>query len=438
MNKSSTTPDQADPAHSDGTRWAAPTWCKLALTTLILSCAILLPGCARTLQRPRTDLDLTITLPPSWVIDTADRIDADGDQEDEIAICYTFDNPENKAFAPIRCAIYDIARREPKLPIIYPYHLQAPGWTYLGEGTGKVSVRLQNVISPTMSTSDPDPGEVVVTSMGTSGFVNRVSIFRWNDNIPSELRKRTDPHEVLVVPNQPRSSGEWYECVGMFESTFRVDIETNKVTVTERMNDRSQLARITVYEPDKWLGGYLNQAQQLVQPVSSCIGFAHGIPADVAVSPYPEKIVMAFEQTFNRDPGLSSSLLTADAQKSRTTGCIGQYFALSAKDVCVKLVSYGPPDETESEIRAFGEADTQGVTDLQALDQPEVKTQATLEATPSTRLIKAQVETWHTVLGQPSQVIKIRWTLVREEKTDGEEGTSTEGQWKIVEGCQFE
>jgi hypothetical protein len=428
MNRSPTMPAQFI---------GAAIWRKFALTALVLSCTVLLPGCMRTLQRPRADLDLKIALPPTWEIDTADQIDTDGDEEAEMVICYTFDNPANMAFAPIRCAIYDIARREPKLPVIYPYHLQAPGWTYLGEGTGKVSVRLQNVISPTVPTSDPDPLEVVVTSLGPSGFVNRVSIFRWNDNIPSELRKRTDPHEVLILPSQPPSSGEWYECVGMFESSFRVDIQANKVTVTERANDRSQLARIFVYEPNLGLGGYLNESQQLVQPVSSCIGFAHGLPADVADSPYPEKIVMAFQQTFNKGPDFGSSLLTVDAQKSRATGCIGQHFAQSAQGVCVKLASYGPPEETKSEIVAFGEADQQGVTDLQALEQPEVETQATLEATPSTNLISAPVETWHTIPGQPSQEIKLRWTLVREEKADGEEGTSIEGQWKI-KACQTE
>jgi hypothetical protein len=385
----------------------------------------------------RPTVDLELALPATWTIDTAYQLDTDRDGDTEWVICYTFDNLENQAFVPIRCAIYDMGRREPKLPVFYPYHLQAPGWTYLGEGTKRVSVRLQNVISSTQTTTNPDIrpefNEVVVTNAGPSGFVNRVSIFQWHDNIPSDLRKRTDPHEVLVMPNQPPSSGEWYECIGMFKSTFRVEIGINRVTVIERLNDRSQLARIDYYEYDagRGLEGYLDQAQQLVQPASSCISFALGIPSDVAESPYPEKIVMAFQRTFNRVPDYGESFLSTDGRQSRSSGCLGEHFAKTAKDVCVKLISYGPPSEVESEVRAFGQANDQRVTDLQVLTQNEVTTQDYLDTSD----IQAQVDTLHTISGETRE-IKVRWTLVRQGKTEGEQGTSTVGQWKIVEACE--
>jgi hypothetical protein len=337
-----------------------------------------------------------------------------------------------------------MARREPKLPVFYPYHLQAPGWTFLGEGVDKVVVDLRNVISNPQSTGSPaletDPPEVVVTNRSPNGFINRVSIYRWQDNVTSELRKRTDPHEVLVVPGQPPSSGEWYECLGMFESSLKVEVTLDQVTVTERLNDRSQLARVDVYKynPNRGFEGYLNSAQQLVAPDSSCIGFAHGIPADVAESPYPEKIVMAFQQTFNKDPDFGSSYLAAEAKQSRKGGCVGQYYARSAQDVCVKLVSYGPPNETESEIRAYGQAEAQTVSDLEARTQSEVKIQATQEATPLQFPIQAFVETWHTTPEAPSSEIRIRWKLVREETSDEQGNASSEGQWKIVEACELD
>jgi hypothetical protein len=409
---------------------------RIASATLLLPCLVLLSGCLFD-RSVRPALDLGLVLPPTWQIDTAYQLDTDLDQDAEWVICYTFDNLQNAAFVPIQCAIYDMARREPKLPVFYPYHLQAPGWTYLGEGTQKVSVSLQNVISasevPGDPDSDADPYEVVVTNRAPSGFIDRVSIFRWYDNVPSELRNRTDPHEVLVLPNQAPAWGEWYECVGMFASGFKVELAFNQVTVTERLNDRSQLARIDVYtyDPGRGLEGYLDEAQELVPPTSSCIGFAHGIPADVAESPYPEKIVMAFLHTFNRDPGFGDNFLSADGKQSRRSGWIGQHFARTAQKVCVKLVSYGPPNEIKSEIRAFGQAQDQQITDLQVLSQDPTPTRVITDA-PT---ISAQVETWHTTLGQP-KVIKVQWKLARAKVDDANEGTSTVSQWKIDEACE--
>jgi hypothetical protein len=409
----------------------------IASTTLFLSCLFLLSGCLLdTGVRPAMDLGLA--LPPTWEIDTVYQLDTDLDQDTEWVICYTFDNLENEAFVPIRCAIYDMARREPRLPIFYPYHLQAPGWTYLGEGTQKVSVSLQNVISASGTAespaSDADPYEVVVSNRSPSGFTDRVSIFRWYDNVPINLRNRTDPHEVLILPNQPPSWGEWYECVGMFQSGFKVNLEFNQVTVTERLNDRSQLARIDLYEydPGSGLDGYLDDSQQLVPPDSSCIGFAHGIPTNVAESRYPEKIVMAFLTTFDREPDFGDSFLSTSGTQSRASGCIRQHFARTAQPVCVKLVSYGPSNELKSEIRAFGQAQDQLITDLQVLSQDPIPTRVSLD-TPT---ISAQVETWHTVPGL-SEVIKVRWRLVRAERDGAQEGTSTVGQWKIDEACEI-
>lgn len=397
----------------------AGAWQRFARAALILSCAILfagcITGCARPLQRPRTDLDLRITLPPSWEVDRADQLDTDGDGELEWVICYTFDVPGNKDFVPIRCAIYDIARREPKLPVIYPYHLQAPGWTYLGEGSGKVSVMVEDMVTVSGSTSDPAEKEVTVTNKNAEGFVNRVSIFRWYDSIPKELRKRTDPSEVLIVPNQPREEGEWYECLGMFESTLDIQVQTDQITVIDRTwedryaTDRSQLARVNIYRPNSRLGGYLDENHNLVPPTWTCIDFAHGMPLDVADSPYPEKIVMAFQKTFMVEPDYGKVLLTANARENRQDPAQHNpwhYFSGAIADTCVQVVSYGPPDETKAEITAF--------------DAAEFRIQSD---------IRAQVETLavHRIAGQnASQEIKATWSLVREEQEEGQQG-----RWKI-------
>jgi hypothetical protein len=394
---------------------AADAWQRFARVALFLSFAVLLAGCGRPLQRPRTDLDLRITLPPTWEVDRTDQLDTDGDGELEWVICYTFDVPGNKDFVPIRCAIYDIARREPKLPVIYPYHLQAPGWTYLGEGSGNVSVMLENVVTQAQQSSDPEALEVIVTNEDADEFVNRVSIFRWRDSIPEALRKRTDPHEVLIVPSQPPSDGEWYECLGMFESTLQISVQVDQVTVIDRTwedrntTDRSQLARVNVYRPDSRLGGYLDESHNLVPPTSTCIDFAHGMPADVADSPYPEKVVMAFQKTFMVEPDYGNNLLTPSARNIRqspTSGSSWDYFSGTIAEACVQIVSYGPSAETAAETTAFNAA--------------EFKIQS---------IIRAQVETLavHEITGQnPPQEVKATWSLIREEQEQGQQG-----RWKI-------
>jgi hypothetical protein len=388
---------------------------RLARAALILSCAMLIAGCRRPLQRPRTDLDLRITLPQSWEIDRADQFDTDGDGEPEWVICYTFDVPVTKEFVPIRCAIYDIARREPRLPVIYPYHLQAPGWTYLGEGSGRVSVMVEDMVTVSRLPADPKTKEVIVTNRSADGFVNRVSIFRWHDSIPKELRKRTDPSEVLIVPNQPRQEGEWYECLGMFESTFDIKVELDQVTVIDRIwedryaADRSQFARVSTYHPDSRWGGYLDENHYLVPPTLTCIDFAYGMPTDVADSPYPEKIVMAFQKTFMIQPNQGSGLLTASARAARQNPAQQNpwhYFSGVIADTCVQVMSYGPPDETKAEITAFGAA--------------ELRIQAAIRAEVETLVI-------HRIAGQnASQQIRARWSVVREEQEEGQQG-----RWKI-------
>jgi hypothetical protein len=379
-------------------------------------------GCAR--EETRKELDFRFALPESWEVDDVLRIDTDQDNDNEWVILYAYDNPGNKSFAPIRGAIYDIARREPKLPIVYPYQLQAPGWTFLGEGMGKVSVRIENVVTVAPPGTQEDAGELVVENMGPDGFTNRVSIYRWQDNVPDDLRKRTDPHEILLVPGQPLSSGEWYECIGMFAGTLKVVLETDRVTVVDLLNDRSQLAKVSTYRANAALNGYLDASYQLAQPSAVCIDFAHGMPENVAESPYPEKIVMAYQKTFSQDPLTSGTYLTEDAQKSLGSD-LWTLFGPSTRDACIKQISYGPAEETESEIQSFGTANEQTTTDIQIRENPNTTPDPNPDASP----IEAQVQTTATYklpgINEP-QTIQIEWNLVREPKPAGESE-----MWKI-------
>lgn len=328
------------------------------IAALLLVCSMCtLVGCAN--EEMRKELDFSFALPSSWNLVNIERLDTDGDAEREWVILYTFDTPSNAAFAPVRCAIYHIARREPSLPIIYPYHLQAPGWTYLGEGGDRTQVEMKDVIThygldPRQVYSTTE--EVIVQSKDGNGQVTRASIFQWRDNVQD---KRVDPREVVIQPNLNNEQGQWYECVGLFEGSLRVDIQPDAVAVWDRLNDRSQLARVNVYKPSGSPGGYLLDNHELVAPTLSCIDFAFGRPEALSESPYPEKIVIAFLQEFTEGPLFGSQYLTDQAKRDQQNDSFG-YWRPFASDtalptLCIKELSYDPDSETQVQVQAIEE-----------------------------------------------------------------------------------
>jgi hypothetical protein len=337
-----------------------PTASKLAMVTLLICGIFVLPGCGR--EEARKEVDFNFALPASWQIVNISRLDTNDDQENEWVILYTFDMPGIKTFSPIRCAIYHIARREPKLPIIYPYHLQAPSWTYLGEGGDRTGVQVEDVV--TTIQLDPSriyasPHEIVVRSKDADGFVTRASIFQWRDNVQNKL---IDPREVIVVGTDSLESGQWYQCVGFFEGSS-IAIEQDKVTVQSRTNDRSQFAQIKIYKPTSGPGGYLDENDQLVSPVSSCLDFAYGMPDNLLQSPYPEKIVMAFHKQYtDAARNYGEAFLTQDAQEQRKKSADWDIFGRDTSGACVTQISYNPESETQSEIQVFDQGSGHATT----------------------------------------------------------------------------
>jgi hypothetical protein len=349
-------------------------------------------------EKTRKELDFQFALPGTWDEDEVIRLDTDGDGENEWVILYTFDDPGNKETAPIRGAIYDVVRRSPKLPIIYPYHLQAPGWTLLGEGIDKVSVRVENIVTIAPPNIPGDANEVIVENVGPDDNINRVSIYRWMDTIPPDLRKRTDPHEILLVQGRRMGEGEWYQCIGMFAGTLRVSLDqADRVTVVNGHNDRSQLATFRVYSPKSEQNGYLDANYELATPDSVCIDFAHGVPPQVAESPYPEKIVIGYHDAFDKDPFFGADYLTENAQDSRGEGA-WKTFDPRTRDACVKRISYIPAEEISSEVQSYGQANDPNATATAAVP------------------IRALVHTSGTYrlpgMSQP-QPVQLEWTLVR-------------------------
>lgn len=386
-----------------------PRWYRLFPIALLVLTVLVASGCCSIFNRRQTtanQVTLQLTLPQGWEAVNSEfdgtirhQFDTDEDGELEWVVCYRFDTPENPNAAPIRCAVYDTIHRRPKLPIIFPYQLQAPGWTYLAEGDGSdLSVELADFVT----TTKPDGSDMYPTfaHFAENEILvrrgQRVSIFQWRDNRPPTLRNWAPPDELLMYPGQRGASGQWYECVGMFEGSAGVYVETNKVVVKHRAGDRSQLAWVNTYrpgQPGSKLGGYLDQHDQLVPPTQSCVDFAFDVPVDIAESPYPEKVVMAFLRTYMIGPEYGSPLLTRDGESVRDRQFRDLFPRREASPLCVKTLTYSPPVHGESETQAFSLVEGQLVTGSDVRD-PGVDVSATKQATPSTMPISAWVTTW--------------------------------------------
>jgi hypothetical protein len=385
-----------------------PMWRSLVLASLLFAGTWFLSGCEERKEN-KAQLSFQIVMPQGWNVinqnleGRVDRLDTDGDGEIEWVVFYAFDQPGPEAFTPIRAAIYDIARREPKLPVIYPYHLQAPGWTYLGEGSDEnaITAYVDDVVTVTeLGSTYPDYTDVAEKEVIVRGYAGkqRVAIFQWRDNRPPDLRDRMDPSEVLLIPNSVlRPTGQWYECLGMFEGSLRVEVVKDRVTVWNRTGDRSQFAAVYTYVPTNGPGGYLDGNDNLIAPSASCIEFPFGVPSDVAQSPYPEKAVMAYLKTFMQEPDYGANWLTDNAQnKQEAEASLAMFVPEKApivSGVCIKEVSYVPSQETEAEAWSYAVAEEQGITSSDLTKEPLLRIQSTQQATPTVVPITAQVET---------------------------------------------
>ena len=388
-------------------------WIKLILLALLVSTIGFLSGCEER-QENEDQLSFQFVMPEGWQVVNRDhtgrvtRVDTNGDQEEEWILLYSFDTPGNAVFTPIGGAIYHTIRREPRLPIIYPYHLQTPGGGYLGEGINRVTVRVEDVVTNIEpdDTYLPDtyfaPQEVIVESRDVDGRITRVAIFQWRNTVPPEHRKRTDPQEWLVIPgHRPELNSQWYHCIGVFDGTLRVEVGQNQVAVWERSSDRSQITHVNTYKltgtaaQPNLPNGYLDPNHQLIAPASSCLDLGFGLPPDVSQSPYPEKIVMAFhERLLSEENSYGDEFLTSSALEKRPSHTAWRLFAPPGQHLlqapCIKEVRYEPPAETSSQASSFGGAEG---------------------SEPS--LITAQVTTRAEY--QPGQPTWVVWQLVQEE-----------------------
>ena len=369
---------------------------KLGILAILILCGILLSGCAREDKR----LDFATILPEGWTAYSISRLDTNADNKKDWVILYTYDQKEEAAFTPVGGVIYHADRGEP--PIIYPYPLVAPGWTYLGEG--KSSIAVKEVLSDL-----PGP-EVVFQSVNAQSITTHVVLFDWQDHA-------SDP---VLPPVASETIGQWYHCVGQFNGDAGVELKSNQVVVWERTEERSQLSKRKTYLPQN--GNYM-QDKELIPPQEICLDFAYGLPKEVEKSPYPEKVLMAFYSNFTSEKAYQFLTAQAKQQMRNQEGNwknIAPWPRTPAIKVCIKELIYQPETEPQVQATMVAEAQEKQIAQVTVQAQatqctcpePECTCPPTPTPVPTSPPVWVTVRVEYTLEDQTEQM-QLRWGLVK-------------------------
>jgi hypothetical protein len=294
------------------------------LLWIVLSLAV--AGCGQ----PDTRLDFTKILPETQRPQEVQLLDADGDGEDEWIVFYKFDLVEGttgRKFSPIGGAVYDADHGDP--PVVFPHELLLPDQVYLGEQNCVAEVR------DLITTNDGK--ELLVSNYAEENLVVDLSVFHWYDQDKDDLSK------------SPGEEQQGYECLGSFHGSGGITIDGSRVVVKERTEERSQLSRKNVYKVKE--GSYFRLGgKELWPPEETSIEFTFGVPEDVAQSPYPEKIVLAFYLALGQDNSLAQTYLSETSGLKNLVGS-SNFGTFASGDqiqkVLVKRIIYTPDKEKE-------------------------------------------------------------------------------------------
>ncbi len=304
--------------------------CDLLLLGMVLTLVVAGCGPLQGLRQPDKRLDFTKILPETKRPQEVQLLDADGDGKNEWIVFYRFDLVEGvtgRKFSPIGAAVYNDDHGDP--PVIFPYELHPPDRVYLGE---------QDCVAEVIDLIPTNEGpELLIRNFAEEGLAVDLSVFHWYDHDRDDLSKN------------PAEGRQGYECLGFFHGSGGITLEGSRVTVKERTQERSQLAIKNVYVVRD--GSYFRPGgKELWPPVETSIEFAFGVPEDVAQSPYPEKVVLAFYLALGQNNPLAQTYLSEasglkDAVGSSDfgTGTSGD----KIKKVLVKRVIYTPDKEKE-------------------------------------------------------------------------------------------
>lgn len=319
-------------------------WLRAPLLVLLLAA---LAACRGPFQPAEDSPDLASVLTAGqFPVHRVFHLDADNDGVKEWVVFYPFDQGSRR---PIAGAVYDADRGNP--PIVYPYLLHPIELDYLSED--EVSAEMRDVIR------EPDLRqprlELVVWGI-TAGTPTELSIFRQLDRYYTNDVPGYQPWEP------PTDTPRRYELVGFFRGnagvTLHTDVDPPQVAVQNRdVLERSQFVvrRTYVAQGGTFLKSTSPQKLEGFDPVESTIDFLDGVPADVAGSPYQEKLVLAYYRGFdNRD--LANSLLTSPAQsalgRDLVAGCGRPASELRA--IQVDGIAYVPLVENAEQFSAAG------------------------------------------------------------------------------------
>ena len=253
------------------------------ITCMLLALLLCLPlGCNPAEpytgnRNPSVEFD--IHLPEYGKSDEAFHLDANGDGKQEQVILYRYDLSPGIGLhgAPTKAIVYQLDDEMP--PNIHAYELPVPGQDYLCEcecvpTACRCIPALQDILSGLA-------GAELVVSDRCAGETVGLTIFHWD------------------------AAEDGYQPKGHFLG-HRIEVVTDTVTVEDRQASRAQLAMRQSYHADGGLAFLLDDQGTLVTPTQYELVFPHGEPEDITLSPYPEKIVLAFYQHYTDTANVSA------------------------------------------------------------------------------------------------------------------------------------
>ena len=293
------------------------------LLWIVLS--LVVAGCG-----PDEKLDFTKILPETKRPQKIQLLDADGDGKDEWIVFYKFDLVEEatgRKFSPIGGAVYNDDHGDP--PVVFPYELHPPDRVYLGEQNCVAEVR-------DLITTNEGP-ELLVSNFAEEGLVVDLSVFHWYDRDKGDLSKN------------PVEGQQGYECLGSFHGSGGITFDGSRVIVKERSQERSQLSIKNIYDV-RGSSYFQPGGKHVWPPVETSVEFTFGVPEDVAQSPYPEKVVLAFYLALGQNNPLAQTYLSEASGLKNSVGSINFGTAASGdqiQKVLVKRIIYTPNKERE-------------------------------------------------------------------------------------------